>query len=207
MASSNRPRAAKSALSFHPLTPERWPDLEKLFGERGACGGCWCMAWRLPRAEWEAGRGERNKRALRSLAKGDISPGVLAYSGDEAIGWCAVAPRAVYVRLDKSRVLAPVDDLPVWSISCLFIAKPFRRRGVSVALIGAAAEFARSHGARVVEAYPVVPYSDAMPPAFAWTGTVSAYERAGFREVARRSAARPIMRRQMKPRTRKGQRQ
>jgi GNAT superfamily N-acetyltransferase len=204
MGSTNRPRAAKPALSFHPLTPERWPDLEKLFGERGACGGCWCMAWRLPRAAWEAGRGERNKRALRSLAKEDISPGVLAYSGDEAIGWCAVAPRAAYVRLEKSRVLAAVDDLPVWSISCLFIAKPFRRRGVSVALIGAAAEFARSHGARVVEAYPVVPYSDAMPPAFAWTGTVSAYERAGFREVARRSAARPIMRRQLKARRTKG---
>jgi GNAT superfamily N-acetyltransferase len=101
-------------------------------------------------------------------------------------------------------VLAPVDERPVWSISCLFIAKPFRRQGVSVALIGAATKFARSRGARVVEAYPVVPYSDAMPAAFAWTGTVSAYERAGFREVARRSAARPIMRRELKVITRKG---
>jgi GNAT superfamily N-acetyltransferase len=104
-----------------------------------------------------------------------------------------------------SRVLAPVDDRPVWSVSCLFIAKPFRRQGVSVALIGAATKFARSHGARVVEAYPVVPYSDAMPAAFAWTGTVSAYERAGFREVARRSEARPIMRRTLKAPPGKGQ--
>jgi GNAT superfamily N-acetyltransferase len=129
---------------------------------------------------------------------------VLAYSADEPVGWVAVAPREVYLRLEKSRVLARVDDLPVWSISCLFIAKPYRRRGVSVALIGAATEFARSHGARVVEAYPVVPYSDAMPAAFAWTGTESAYERAGFREVARRSAARPMMRRELKSRAKKG---
>jgi GNAT superfamily N-acetyltransferase len=193
-------------LSFHPLTAERWPDLEKLFGERGACGGCWCMTWRLPRAEWEAGRGERNKKALRALAKEGAPLGVLAYSGDEAVGWCAVAPREVYVRLEKSRVLARVDDLPVWSISCLFIAKPFRRRGVSVQLIGAASEFARAKGARVVEAYPFVPYSDAMPAAFAWTGTVSAYQRAGFREVARRSAARPIMRKELKATTTKGRR-
>jgi GNAT superfamily N-acetyltransferase len=183
-------------LSFHPLTPERWPDLEKLFGERGACGGCWCMVWRLSRSEWTAGRGDRNKQALRSLVRDGAQPGVLAYRGDEPVGWCAVAPREVYVRLQKSRVLAPVDDRPVWSISCLFIAKPFRRQGVSVRLIDAAAEFARSQGARAVEAYPVVPYSDAMPAAFAWTGTVSAYERAGFREVARRSDARPIMRRE-----------
>jgi GNAT superfamily N-acetyltransferase len=161
------------------------------------------MTWRLPRAEWEAGRGERNKRALRALAKDGAPLGVLAYSGDEAVGWCAVAPREAYIRLDRSRVLARVDELPVWSISCLFIAKPFRRRGVSVQLIGAATEFARSNGARVVEAYPFVPYSDAMPAAFAWTGTVSAYERAGFREVARRSAARPIMRRELKAHTRK----
>ncbi|HEX5272312.1 MAG TPA: GNAT family N-acetyltransferase [Gemmataceae bacterium] len=187
-------------MSFHPLTPERWPDVEKLFGERGACGGCWCMTWRLPRAEWEAGRGEPNKAAFRAVVEGSLPPGVLAYSGGEPIGWCAVAPREVYVRLEKSRVLARVDDLPVWSISCLFIAKPFRRQGVSIKLIGAASEFARSHGARVVEAYPVVPNSDAMPAAFAWTGTVSAYERAGFREVARRSEARPIMRRDFKAR-------
>jgi GNAT superfamily N-acetyltransferase len=204
MATKNRSRTAKPKLSFHPLTAERWPDLESLFGERGACGGCWCMTWRLPRADWDAGRGEGNKRVLRSLAKEGAPLGVLAYSGDEAVGWCAVAPREVYVRLQKSRVLAPVDDLPVWSISCLFIAKPFRRQGVSVRLIGAATEFARSNGARVVEAYPVVPYSDAMPAAFAWTGTVSAYERAGFREVARRSEARPIMRRELKARARKG---
>jgi GNAT superfamily N-acetyltransferase len=188
--------ARASKVVFHPLTPERWPDLEQLFGERGACGGCWCMVWRLPRAEWEAARGDGNKQAFRSLVRKNVRPGVLAYVGKEPIGWCAVAPREAYIWLKRSRVLAAVDERPVWSISCLFVARPYRRQGVSVKLIKAATEFARSQGAEAVEAYPVVPYTDTMPAAFAWTGTLSAYEAAGFREVARRSDARPIMRRE-----------
>jgi len=190
---------ARRAISIRPLTPERWPDLEKLFGERGACGGCWCMTWRLPRAEWEAGKPAGNKQAFCSLVEDDAQPGVLAYQGNEPIGWCAVAPRDVYIRLRNSRVLAPVDERPVWSISCLFIAKPFRRQGLSVKLIKAAVEFARSKGATAVEAYPIVPYSESMPSAFGWTGILSAYERAGFQEAARRSDARPIMRKECKP--------
>jgi GNAT superfamily N-acetyltransferase len=106
-----------------------------------------------------------------------------------------VAPRDVYVRLDRSRVLRPVDDTPVWSISCLFVEKARRARGVSVALLDAAARFAGKQGARVVEGYPVVPYTDRMPAAFAWTGTLSAFLAAGFTEVARRSRTRPIVRR------------
>jgi GNAT superfamily N-acetyltransferase len=190
---------ARRAISIHPLTPDRWPDLEKLFGERGACGGCWCMTWRLPRAEWVAGKSAGNKQAFRSLVEDDAQPGVLAYQGDEPIGWCAVAPRDVYIRLRASRVLAPIDDCPVWSISCLFIAKPFRRQGLSVKLIKAAVEFAQSKGATTVEAYPMVPYAENVPSAFGWTGILSAYERAGFHEAARRSDARPIMRKECKP--------
>ncbi len=187
------------AVSIQPLTPELWPDLEKLFGERGACEGCWCMTWRLPRSEWVAGKSAGNKKAFRSLVEDDAQPGVLAYQDDEPIGWCAVAPRDVYIRLRNSRVLAPIDERPVWSISCIFIAKPFRRQGLSVKLIKAAVEFARSKGATTVEAYPIFPYSDSMPGAFAWTGIVSAFERAGFREAARRSDARPIMRKECRP--------
>src|SRR5713101_3071575 len=96
-------------LSFHPVTPERWPDLEKLFGERGACGGCWCMVWRLKRSVWESGKASGNKQAFRSLVEDDIQPGVLAYVDDEPIGWCSVAPRGDFVALQRSRVLAPVD--------------------------------------------------------------------------------------------------
>jgi GNAT superfamily N-acetyltransferase len=187
---------ARLKLSFHPLTPARWPDVEKLFGERGACGGCWCMAWRLRRADYEAGKGTGNKSAFQDLVAGNGRPGVLAYADGEPIGWCAVAPREAYVALGRSRVLAPVDDHPVWSITCLFIARPYRRQGVSVRLLEAAVQFARHRGARVVEGYPIEPYTTNVPAAFAWTGPVSAFRQAGFTEVLRRSKARPIMRRE-----------
>jgi len=182
-------------LTFHTLTPKRWPDLEKLFGEKGACGGCWCMCWRLERADFIKGKGHGNKRAFRKLVAGNVQPGVLAYAGDEPIGWCAVAPRQDYPYLERSRVLAVVDDEKVWSITCLFVARPYRRRGVSARLLKAAANLARKKGAKIVEGYPVEPNSSEMPAAFAWTGMVSAFERAGFEEVVRRSKTRPIMRR------------
>jgi GNAT superfamily N-acetyltransferase len=153
------------------------------------------MAWRLGAAEFERGKGPSNRRRLQRLARAGPPPGILAYERGEPVGWCAVAPRDVYVRLDRSRVLRPVDDTPVWSISCLFVEKARRARGVSVALLDAAARFAGKQGARVVEGYPVVPYTDRMPAAFAWTGTLSAFLAAGFTEVARRSRTRPIVRR------------
>lgn len=181
-------------ITFHPATPERWRDVETLFGERGACGGCWCMSWRRKTADFQKHKGAGNKRALKMLVNRDERPGVLAYDGDKPVGWCAVAPREVYVKLAGSRVLAPVDDQPVWSVSCLFITKPYRRRGLSVKLLQAAVAFARERGAKVVEGYPVVPYEDNMPAAFAWTGLLASFERAGFTEAARRSKARPIMR-------------
>src|SRR5438105_1192945 len=144
--------------AFRPATPARWPDLARLFGERGACGGCWCMVWRLPRTDFMRGKGAGNKRALQTIVANEQRPGVLAYAGEEPVGWCAIAPRDEYVALRRSRVLAPVDERPVWSISCLFVAKPFRRQGLSVRLIKEAVKFARSQGARIVEAYPVIPY-------------------------------------------------
>jgi GNAT superfamily N-acetyltransferase len=184
----------KGPLKFQPLTPDRWGDLERLFGERGACGGCWCMWWRLTRAEFQQRKGRRNKAAFQRIVASAQIPGVLAYAGGQPVGWCAVAPREVYPLLERSRTLARVDDQPVWSVTCLFVARPFRRAGVSVALLKAAAAHARSRGAAIVEGYPVEPRTDSMPDAFAWTGLASAFRQAGFREVARRSATRPIMR-------------
>jgi GNAT superfamily N-acetyltransferase len=183
------------ALSIRPATAARWRDLEQLFGERGACGGCWCMFWRLPRREWDARRGAGNKRALKKIvSSGGIAPGIIAYLGKEPIGWCAVAPREHYIRLEGSRILKPVDDQPVWSISCLYINKIYRRKGVSTQLLKGAVEFATKHGARIVEGYPVEPMTDKMPDPFLWHGVPSAFKAAGFKEVARRSETRPIMR-------------
>lgn len=156
------------------------------------------MAWRLGRKEWESGKannGAGNKRRLKSLVESDTPPGVLAYAGDEPVGWCAIAPRQTYVALERSRVLKPIDDQPVWSISCLFITRAWRRRGVSAKLLDAAVRYAKSRGARLVEGYPVEPYSDKIPDAFAWTGIPASFVRAKFKEVARPSKSRPIMRR------------
>jgi GNAT superfamily N-acetyltransferase len=187
-------RAAASPWRIEPATPSRWPDVELILGERGGCGGCWCMTWRLPAARFERDKGARNRAALRRLVEAGPPPGILAYDGHTVIGWCAVAPRAEYARLARSRVLKPIDDIAVWSVSCLFVARPYRRRGVSVALLRGAAAFAAEQGARVVEGYPVVPYAERMPDAFAWTGTAAAFVAAGYVEAARGSPSRPIMR-------------
>lgn len=193
-------RRSISGLSVEPLTVSRFPALERLFGANGACGGCWCMTPRLPLREYEAGKGESNRRALRALAKRDLAPGVLVFRGDEPIAWCAIAPRAEYLRLSTSRVLAPVDGAEVWSIVCLFVKKDERRSGISRVAIRAAVDYAASRGARIVEAYPIDPVKGDVAPVFAWTGLLSAYLDVGFREVARRSPTRPIVRKVVRAR-------
>ena len=184
----------KPALEFHPLTPDRWRDLQALFGPRGAVGGCWCMWWRLKRSEFERRQGDGNKRALKKIVASGEEPGILAYAGGQPIGWCAVAPREAYPVLDRSPTLKRVDDRPVWSVTCFFIARPWRRKGVTVALLEAAIEYAARRGATIVEGYPVEPKKDSMPEVYAFTGMASAFRKAGFIEVARRSETRPIMR-------------
>lgn len=185
---------AKLSLKFFPTTPDRWGDVEKLFGERGACGGCWCMLWRLPRPQYERQKGQGNREALKSIVEAGSAPGVLAYADGQAVGWCALAPREDYPRLERSRLLQRVDDKPVWSVTCFFVAKHVRRTGVSVELLKAAVAHAKSCGARIVEGYPIAPRKDPMPDVFANTGLVATFRRAGFKEITRRSATRPIMR-------------
>jgi GNAT superfamily N-acetyltransferase len=181
-------------LQFHPLTLARWPDLEKLFGARGACGGCWCMHWRLRRPQYEKQKGEGNRRAFKKLVANGETVGILAYTGHEPIGWCALAPREKYLRLTNSRILQPLDEQPVWSVTCFFIRKEFRKQGVSVALLRAGAQYAKKNGAKIVEGYPVEPKTGTMADTFVWTGLASAFRQAGFKEVLRRSETRPMMR-------------
>ncbi len=181
-------------LSFLPLTPERWTDFEDLFGPRGACGGCWCMYWRLKRSDFEAQKGEPNRLSFKAGVDLGLAPGLLAYDGEQAVGWVALAPRSEYTALERSRILKPVDDQPVWSVVCFFVRKGYRRKGITVRLLRAAAEFARQSGARILEGYPEEPKKDKVPDVFAYTGISSAFLKAGFIEVARRSETRPIMR-------------
>jgi GNAT superfamily N-acetyltransferase len=186
-------------LLFQPLTADQWDDFVSLFGVRGACGGCWCMLWRLSRKQFESQKGEGNKRAMQDIVDSGEVPGILAYHNTQAIGWCAIAPRSSFTALSRSRILKPIDDRPCWSVACLFIEKSYRKKGVSTELLRAAAEYAKSQGADLVEGYPVEPKSEKdIPPAFAWTGIPKAFIRAGFREVARRSPTRPIMRRELR---------
>lgn len=183
-----------SDLEFHPLTPERWADLEKLFGQHGASGGCWCMWWRLTRSEFMRQRGEKNKKALKSIVDSGKVLGILAYTGGQPIGWCAVAPRETFPKLDRSRLLRRVDDKPVWSVVCFFIDKVFRRKGVSVKLLKASVDYVRKQGGEIVEGYPVEPKKGWTPDPFAYNGLASAFRKIGFVEVTRRSETRPIMR-------------
>ena len=179
---------------FHPLTEDRWADFVTLFGERGACGGCWCTWWRLPRSTYNAGKGDGNRRFLQKLVGDGVVPGLLAYEGGRPVGWCSVAPRGDFPALDRSRVLARVDDAPVWSIVCFFVAKDMRHKGLTGDLITAAVRYARGKGARIIEAYPVEPGAGGTADAFAFTGLASAFRRAGFEEVARRSPKRAVYR-------------
>lgn len=187
-------RAAAPKLQIHPLTPARWRDLEALFGERGACGGCWCMYWRLTRSDYERKKGAGNKKAFKKVVDSGPPPGLLAYTDGKPVASCAIGPREIYPALERSRVLARIDDAPAWSVTCFFVARPFRRQGVTVELLKAATAFARKNGAGVVEGYPVEPRKGRMPDVFAYTGLPSAYRKAGFMEVLRRSETRPIMR-------------
>ena len=189
----------KRRVRFAPLTAERWDDLERLFGANGACGGCWCMWWRLTRAEFQAKKGGANRRAFRKLVASGTVPGILAYQNGEPVGWCAVEPRQTYPRLATSRNLKPVDDTPVWSVTCFFVARPYRRQGLTVQLLEAAKRHARSRGARLLEGYPIEPGAGNVPAAFAWTGFVPAFRKAGFVEALRRSSRQPILRCPLRP--------
>lgn len=182
-----------SQLSVHPLTSDRFADFERLFGARGATGGCWCMFWKLRGKAFDESKGEPNHQMQKSIVDAGTVPGLLAYADGQPVGWIAVEPRGAYPRLAHSRVLQPVDDQPVWSVTCFFVDRKYRRRGVTVSLLKAAVEYVRSKGGRIVEGYPVE--SDGKSPdVFVYTGTLAAFQKAGFKEVARNSPTRPIVR-------------
>ncbi len=151
------------------------------------------MWWRLPRSQWTAQKGDKNKRAFKSIVAAGERPGIIAYVGGQPAAWCAVGPRQSFPGLERSRTLKPLDDKPAWAVTCFFVSKPFRGRGLSVKLLEAAKNFVRERGGRILEGYPMEPKSGRLPEAFAWTGLASAFRKAGFKEAARRGS-RPIMR-------------
>ena len=170
-------------LDIHPVTPDRWDDLERLFGPRGAYSGCWCMYFRQSAREFSDCAGEPNRQALRGIVERGDEPGLLAYRDGDPAGWVAVSPREELGRVLRSRVIKPLDDSAgVWSIPCFYIGRGHRRQGIARRLLDAAVTFARDHGAAAVEGYPYEVTGD-LPAAEAYVGTVSMFAGAGFELV------------------------
>lgn len=178
---------SRKPVEVRPLRPDDWPIVEELFGANGACGGCWCMSWRLPRGGklWEESKGEKNKQAFRKLVRSGHVHGCLAFSGDEPVGWCCVGPRGDFPRIERVKALKSEWDQGTWSVTCFFIRAKWRRRGVASALLKAATELAKQRGAKRLEGYPVKPSGaqpDNMPAPFVWTGVPRLFEKLKFKK-------------------------
>jgi len=200
-----------TALEIHPLTPKRLPDLAELFGQGGDPKWCWCAFYRVRGMTWSNATPKDNRavleRAVRSDARDGRAPGLVAYRDGEAVGWVSLAPREEFERLEHSKVLARLDDKPVWSIVCFVVARTSRGQGVAAALLAAAVDYARDHGATVLEGYPTETGGERVPSANVFKGTLGMFERAGFKVVERRQAnaastPRPIVRRAIRSRRR-----
>jgi GNAT superfamily N-acetyltransferase len=183
------------------LVPERWADFEKLFGSTGACGGCWCMSWRLGKGEkWADIKGDEAKNRMKTLVLSGEANGLLAYVDDEPVGWCSYGKRTDYARLDRAPSLKCSDADQVWSVPCFFIKRSFRGKGIGTTLLKHALRAVSNRGGKVLEGYPSSPYKDGQrtPDAFAWTGTVSMFEQQGFKKADEKSSGRLRMRREVK---------
>jgi GNAT superfamily N-acetyltransferase len=175
-------RVTKPKLIVKDLAPTLWPALEALFGPRGACGGCWCMYWRLEKGErWEDLQGAPAKRRLKRLVESGEAQGAIAFAGQEPVGWIAFGPRADFPRLERARTLACENSDQVWSLPCFYIKPGWRDRGVAAALLKHSLKSLRRRGVRIAEGYPVnLKPGQRLPNAFAWTGTRSIFANAGF---------------------------
>ncbi len=183
------------AFEAHPVTKERWPDLVELF-DRPIVRTRFCMFYRKTRTG--TGVGLENRQAMKALVDRGTVPGLIGYENGVPVAWVSLGPREDYAKLRRSPVMKPVDDRPVWSIVCFFVDRRARGRSLSERMLGAAVDFARSCGARLVEAYPV-DKDERSHPDDMFFGAKSMYDRAGFREVARRRPTRPVLRKVLRP--------
>lgn len=182
-------------LTFEPLTRKNWNQFVQLFGAKGACGNCWCMYFRLSKADFTEGKqDDGNKESMKALVWDGQPTGIIGSYEGLPIAWCAFAPREDYMKLENSRVHKRIDDEAVWSITCFFIDKHFRRMGVSVAMLKGVIEIARKQKIKIIEAYPTIPTKEPLPDSFAWIGLYKSFERAGFTIADRTSKNRPMVR-------------
>ncbi len=178
-------------ITVRPLAPNDWPVVAKLFGANGACGGCWCMWWRVPQGGklWRESQGDKNRESFRRLIKAGKVHAVLAFAGDEPVGWCSFGPKESFARMKRMRSLQHESPEGTWSVICFYIPSRWRGRGVATALLRASTDRAFELGAKAVEGYPKVPKDGArMPGAFAWTGVPALFERVGYEHATREGA-------------------
>jgi GNAT superfamily N-acetyltransferase len=198
---------AEAGLEIHPLTPDRWDDLVTVFDRPGDPKGCWCMFYRVRGRDFDHRWGRGNREDFRGVVEEGPPPGLLAYRDGVPVGWCAVAPRDAYPRILRSRVVGPVDDAPAcWAVVCFYVVRSERRGGLAAALLEAAVAFATTNGAAAVEGYPKDTDGGTKHANEMFVGSMSMFAAAGFKEVARRSPTRPIMRRTLGQRARRPRR-
>ncbi len=180
-------------LSIHPLTKERFPEFERLFGASGAYSGCWCMFWKLRGKAFEKSTGSAAHEMQKSYVETGGVPGLIAYDADQPVGWIAIEPRSEYLRLAHSKVLQAIDAQPVWSVTCFFVDKRYRHKGLMVKLLRAAIEYVKAKGGRIVEGYPLEAKGK-LPSSYLYTGNASTFRKAGFTKAGRNVPHRPIYR-------------
>jgi GNAT superfamily N-acetyltransferase len=189
---------ASGSLEVRELSTKTWSDFEEVMGKNGGASGCWCMHWRLSIAEFMEQKGEGNKKAMKRLAQRKKPPGVVLYQDDAPVAWCSFGPRAEFPRLERSSMLATIDDEPVCAITCIYVQRKHRGSGLLSNILETVCEYAASAGYPIVEGYPVEPRKGKRAgPDSAMTGIASAFLEAGFTEVARPRSDRPIMRRKL----------
>lgn len=181
-----------SNLEVRPLTTERLPDLAELFAEGGDPRWCWCASFHLRNADLrkdpETNRAVFEEKMTAALSEGR-APGLVAYLEGTPVGWVSFGPRESYLRLQHSRVLAPVDDKPTWSVVCFVVSRRARGSAVASALLESAVEYAGERGATLIEGYPSDIGDDRIPSPNLYMGKSSMFERTGFEVVERRQTA------------------
>ncbi|MBL8090572.1 MAG: GNAT family N-acetyltransferase [Anaerolineales bacterium] len=193
----------KEKVEIHPLTKDRWKDMVALFGEQGGYAGCWCMFWRLDRADFKKLRGGGTKEILHQMANKNQDAGLLTYLNKKPVGWCSIGPRENYVALENSRILKRVDDKPTWSIVCFFVDKSARKQGLMTHMVQGAVQHAKKHGAQFIEGYPIDMQSEKLAGqklnSYAgYMGIAAAFREVGFVEAGRASETQLIMRYKIK---------
>ena len=183
------------------LSPSLWPQVEVLFGKNGACGGCWCQAWRIEKGErWDDVKGAEAKERLRRGIESGTTFGVLAFDGETPIGWCTYGPRDSLPRLNRARSLRCDDSSRVWSVPCFFVLRNYRRQGVAKVLLDHALGTMAERGVEIVEGYPAAPSKDgSYIAAFSWTGTMGLFEKAGFAMAGNAEGSKRRMRKTLRP--------